>query len=442
MVATFDEWSAEQTGSVLDSVAAAWENWSATSLAERTDLLRRAAKTLRDESGELAGLLAREMGKPLVQARKEIEKSAVVCEYYAENAGSFLAPESVPGVKGKAFVSYEPLGTVLAVMPWNFPFWQVFRIAAPTLAAGNCMILKHASNVPLCAMAIERVLTQAGLPQNVFRTLLIGEEQVESVLAHDSVAGVCLTGSAGAGRSVASLAGKHLKRSVMELGGSDPFVVLADADLDKAAEVAACSRCKNTGQACIAAKRFIVQDEVFDTFVERMREKMSAFKMGDPMDPDTYLGPLASEAQRGKLQDQVERCLKAGGKCVLGGSIPEGQGAYYPPTIITDVPADSEVVSEEFFGPVALVFRFTDVRQALAMANNTPYGLGGSVWTGDQAKGLELAAKIKAGSVFVNALVSSTPLLPFGGIKASGYGRELSAWGIREFVNVKATVAL
>jgi len=440
VVQTFEEWSADTTRETLDGVAAAWEPWSETALSERAAILRKAARILRDNRIELADLMAMEMGKPVTQGRLEIDKSALVCEYYAENAERHLAPEPVEGVGSKAFVSYEPLGTVLAVMPWNFPFWQVFRIAAPTLMAGNAMVLKHASNVPMCAQAIEKVLDQAGLPENVFRTLMIGAGQVENVLAHDSVAGVCLTGSDAAGRSVAAVAGRNLKRSVMELGGSDPFVVLADADLDKAVQVAVCSRCKNTGQACIAAKRFIVMEDVYDEFVARMKDGMTALKMGDPMDPETYLGPMATEVLRAELQHQVDRCVEAGGILVLGGSVPDGPGAFYPPTIITNVSADAAVVQEELFGPVALVFKVGSEQEAVELANATPYGLGGSVWAGDGNKGLELAARIRTGSVFVNALVSSTPELPFGGIKASGYGRELSAWGIREFVNVKTTV--
>lgn len=440
VVETFEEWSPGSTGRTLEAIENAWKDWSRTPDSERAAILRRTAEILRDNKHELADCMAVEMGKPITQGRLEIDKSALVCDYYADNGEAFLAPEPVEGVGSKAFVSYAPLGTVLAVMPWNFPFWQVFRIAAPTLMAGNAMALKHASNVPMCALAIENMFTQAGLPDDVFRTLMIGAGQVERVLAHDSVAGVCLTGSDAAGRSVAALAGRHLKRSVMELGGSDPFVVLADADLDKAVQVATCSRCKNTGQACIAAKRFIVMEAVYDEFVARMKKSMAALTVGDPHDPDTYMGPMATRALRDELHGQVRRCLEAGGTLRLGGEVPEGAGAFYPPTIITDVPVDAAVVQEELFGPVALVFKVSSEQEAIELANDTPYGLGGSIWTANEDKGLELAAQIKTGSVFVNALVSSTPLLPFGGIKASGYGRELSAWGIREFVNVKTTV--
>lgn len=440
VVETYEEWDPRQTSDVLGNVAAAWDSWSETPFGERSAILHRAAAILTSRRCELAELMATEMGKPVTQGQLEIDKSALICAYYADNAAGHLAPETVENVGSQAFVSYEPLGTVLAVMPWNFPFWQVFRIAAPTLMAGNTMVLKHASNVSACALIIEAILREAGLPENVFRTLLIDVGQVESVLAHPSVAGVCLTGSDVAGRSVAALAGSHLKRSVMELGGSDPFVVLSDADLDKAARVAACSRCKNTGQACIAAKRFIVMDEVYDAFVSRLRKGMAAVRMGDPMHPETVMGPMASEGLRTKLQDQVDRCVQAGGRLIMGGSIPEGPGMFYSPTIITDVSPAAPVVQEELFGPVALIFRVSSEQEAIELANDTPYGLGGSIWTADIGKGLELAGRIKAGSVFVNALVSSTPLLPFGGIKNSGYGRELSAWGIREFVNVKTTV--
>jgi len=438
VAARYDEFTPEQTAAALDAVAAAWPAWRDTPVQERAACLRRAADVLRDRADGLARIMALEMGKPVRQGRGEVAKCALACDYYAESGPDMLAPEHVAGVGRRAMVRYEPLGTVLTVMPWNFPFWQVFRIAAPSLVAGNTVVLKHASNVPRCALAIEEVLTAAGLPGDVFRTLLIGARQVESVLDHASVFAVSLTGSEPAGRQVAAAAGARIKTSLLELGGSDPFVVLADADLDQAAETGARSRCNNTGQACIAAKRFIVHAGVYEPFLERLAKAMAAFKAGDPMSGDTDMGPMASAALRDELQAQVERCLAAGGRALMGGAVPAGPGCFYPPTILVDVPTDADVAREELFGPVALVFRVEDEDRAVALANDTPFGLGGSVWTVDEEHGLEVAARIKAGTVFVNGLVRSDLHMPFGGVGNSGYGRELGAWGIREFVNVKS----
>ncbi len=438
VAAQYDELTPEQTSAALDAVAGAWPAWRDTPPQERVVCLRNAARALRDRVDRLAGSMALEMGKPVRQGRGEVLKCASACDYYAEHGPAMLAPEPMPGVGRRAMVVYEPLGTLLTVMPWNFPLWQVFRIAAPSLAAGNAVVLKHASSVPQCALAIEDVFTAAGLPDNIFRTLLIGAGQVESVLDHPSVFAVSLTGSEPAGRIVASAAGARVKKSLLELGGSDPFVVLPDADLDEAARVGALSRCNNTGQACIAAKRFVVHDEVFEAFLERLEKAMSAFTMGDPLAEDTDMGPMASARLRRELQGQVERCLAAGGRALMGGAVPDGPGFYYPPTILVDVPPEADVAREELFGPVALVFRVADVDQAVALANDTPFGLGGSVWTRDEDRGLAVAARIRAGTVFVNGRVRSDLHLPFGGVGCSGYGRELGAWGIREFVNVKS----
>jgi len=434
----FDEYSSAETSSILTSVADAYSTWKLSSLEQRADCLRNLAALLRERADHFAALMAAEMGKPLKSGRAEVLKSATVCDFYADNGATMLAsePKTVDGMQ--CYVDYAPMGTVLAVMPWNYPVWQVMRIAVPTLMAGNTMVLKHASNVPQCALALEELVRESIFPENVFRTLLIGAGQVEDVLKHNSVVGVCLTGSEGAGRKVAAAAGAHLKRSVMELGGSDSFVVLDDADLDKASAIGAESRCSNAGQACIAAKRFIVHNDVYDEFVGKLKERMEAVPMGDPLDENTVMGPMASHQFRNDLQAQVDACIKAGGKLVTGGSIPEGEGAFYPTTIITDVPFDSEAGRDEFFGPVALVFRAESEERAMEMANDSAFGLGGSVWTRDEEKGLKLARQIEAGLVYLNGRVSSRPPLPFGGVKNSGYGRELSTYGIREFVNVKS----
>lgn len=396
------------------------------------------AKVLRSSADMFAHLMAAEMGKPLNSGRAEVLKSATVCDYYAEHGEAMLTSEPLTVDGMQAFVEYTPMGTVLAVMPWNYPVWQVLRIAIPTLMAGNTMVLKHASNVPQCALAIEEAFKKSQFPENVFRTLLIGAGQVETVLDHDSIVGVCLTGSEAAGRKVAAAAGARLKKSVMELGGSDAFVVLADADLDKAALTGATSRCSNAGQACIAAKRFIVHKDVYESFTQKLKEQMEDIKVADPFDNETVMGPMASHQFRNDLQVQVDRSIEAGGRLILGGQILEGEGAFYPPTIICDMDFNCDVSREEFFGPVAMVFSAENDTQAMEMANDSSFGLGGSVWTQDEEKGLRLASQIEAGLVYVNGRVSSRPPLPFGGIKNSGYGRELSTYGIREFVNVKS----
>lgn len=436
----FDEFTPEQTAAAVRETAEGYAVWKNTDFAHRAECLISLAQVLRARADEFAAIMAEEMGKPVTFGRAETLKCAAVCEFYAQNGEAMLASRPVSGSGREAFVDFAPMGTVLAVMPWNFPFWQVLRVAAPTLMAGNTMVLKHASNVPQCALAIESAFRESAFPDNVFRTLLIGARQVESVLDFDSIIGVSLTGSEGAGSKVASAAGARLKKCVMELGGSDPFVVLADADLDKAAAVGAIARCGNAGQTCIAAKRFIVMDEVCDAFIEALSREMDKLKMGDPMAEDTVIGPMSSAGLRADLHDQVQRCVAAGGRIVKGGVLPEGDGAFYPLSIIVDAPFDAEVCREELFGPVALVFRATDEEQAMTMANDTSFGLGGSVWTGDAEHGLELARRIEAGAVVVNGQVRSDPLLPFGGIKHSGFGRELSDFGIREFVNIKSVI--
>lgn len=436
-LAAFVEWEPATTARTLDAVGAAYLGWRATPLDVRAQGLRAVAAVLRARADDLAGIMAVEMGKPVTQGRGEVAKCALVCEYYADNGAAYLEPVPAPSDATRSYVAWEPLGAVLAVMPWNFPLWQVFRLAAPCLMGGNVMVLKHASNVPQCAMAIERVFQEAGLPGNVFRTLMIGAHQVQAVLAHPAVCGVSLTGSGPAGAKVASMAGALLKKSLLELGGSDPFVVLADADLERAAATGVLSRCSNAGQTCIAAKRFIVEEPVYDAFLELMARGVAGLVVGDPRDPDTTVGPLARRDLVGELQAQVDASVAAGARLVCGGAPLPGPGAFYAPTILAEVTPGMAAFDEETFGPVAAVVRARDAEHALALANATPFGLGASVWTRDAARGEAMARRIEAGSVFVNGLVKSDPRLPFGGIKASGYGRELAASGMREFMNQK-----
>ncbi|MCL7972572.1 MAG: NAD-dependent succinate-semialdehyde dehydrogenase [marine benthic group bacterium] len=399
--------------------------------------LTAAAACLRSRREELAALMTAEMGKTLASAMAEVDKCEWVCRYYAENAHAFLADEVVSTNARDSRVRFQPLGVVLAIMPWNFPLWQVFRFAAPALAAGNVGLLKHASNVPGCALAIESVFREAGFPEGCFQTLLIPAECAEALVADPRVAAVTLTGSEPAGRAVGAAAGAHLKKSVLELGGSDPFIILGDADLEAAAQTAVQARIINNGQSCIAAKRFIVTEDCADDFEDLFIGQMKALRVGDPMDPATDVGPLATEAIRAELHDQVERSAAAGARIRSGGSIPTGPGFFYPPTVLTDVPPDSPAAEEELFGPVAPVFRAADPDHALALANATDFGLGAAVWTRSASLADRFVEEVQAGSVFVNGLVASDPRLPFGGIKRSGYGRELGVFGMREFMNVK-----
>jgi succinate-semialdehyde dehydrogenase/glutarate-semialdehyde dehydrogenase len=378
-----------------------------------------------------------EMGKTHGSAIAEAEKCAWACRYYAENGGRLLADEPVSTNASKSFVRYEPLGPVLAVMPWNFPFWQVFRFAAPALAAGNTGLLKHASNVPQCALAIENILHRAGFPEGAFQTLLIEANQVDSLLQDDRVVAATLTGSEPAGRSVARASGGQIKKTVLELGGSDPFIVMPSADFDEAVSTAVKARVINNGQSCIAAKRFIVAGRIYDAFEQRFVDRMKALKVGDPMAAGTDVGPLATNKIREELHDQVQRAIQAGGRLLTGGRKIDGPGFYYEPTVLADVPRSSPVFHEEFFGPVAMLFRARDAEEAIELANDSPFGLGSSVWTRDESEQAQFADGIEAGQVFLNAMVASDPRLPFGGVKRSGYGRELGVWGIREFVNVK-----
>ncbi|MGE0552893.1 MAG: NAD-dependent succinate-semialdehyde dehydrogenase [Gemmatimonadales bacterium] len=412
--------------------------WRKTSFTERAEVLRAAGARLRADAGMLGRLMAEEMGKPAAAGKAEAEKCAWVCEYYAEHAERFLAPETVATDASNSFVAFEPLGVVLAIMPWNFPLWQVYRFAAPALMAGNAGVLKHASNVPGSALAIEQNLKEAGLPEGLFRSLLIDNETVASVIRNPLVRAVTLTGSTGAGRAVGRAAGAKLKKTVLELGGSDPYLVLKDADLDLAVEACATSRLINSGQSCIAAKRFIVVDEVREEFERRFVERMRRARVGDPMDPSTEVGPMARVDLRDELHQQVRKSIEQGARCLLGGEVPDGPGAYYPPTVLTDVKKGMVAYKEELFGPVAAIIPVKSERAAIRVANDSVFGLGAAVFTRDVERGTRIATKeLEAGSCFVNGFVKSDPRLPFGGIKESGYGRELADFGIREFVNVK-----
>jgi succinate-semialdehyde dehydrogenase/glutarate-semialdehyde dehydrogenase len=413
---------------------AAWSGWS---FSRRAELMGQAASVLRKSSPELSRLITLEMGKPIKESRAEIEKCAWVSEWYAENAERLLAPEPAQTDATKSFVRFDPLGVVLAVMPWNFPFWQVFRFAAPTLMAGNVGLLKHAESSMGCARAIEDVFRQAGFPDGVFTALMLRRGRIEALIRDRRVAAVSLTGSVEAGRTVGGAAGAALKPCVLELGGSDPFVVLRDADLEKAVAGAVAGRMINSGQSCIAAKRFIVEAPVHDAFVARLREAISALVVGDPLDERTQIGPLAREEFVSPLHRQVEESLRLGAKLLVGGRRLEGAGAYYTPTLLSEVTPGMPVFDEETFGPVAPVTRARDAQEAIALANRTPFGLGASIWT-ERSRAESLAASLEAGHVAVNGTVRSDPRLPFGGIKDSGYGRELARYGILAFVDIKA----
>ena len=433
----FPSWDAAQLDAALAAVAAAHPAWAATPMAERSSLMRRLAGVLRARRDELAALITLEMGKLILEARAEVEKCALACDYYAEHAPCFLADEAIASDAGNSVVAYQPLGTVLAVMPWNFPLWQVFRFAAPALMAGNCGLLKHASNVPRCALAIESVIREAGFPEHVFRTLMIDVRDVAGVIRDPRVHAVTLTGSEAAGRQVAATAGEALKKSVLELGGSDAFVVLEDADLDLTVPQALSSRFLNSGQSCIAAKRFIVVDAIADEFVARFRDAVAALQPGDPRDEATTFAPMARTDLRDELHRQVLDSIEAGAQVVIGGAPMDGPGAWYQATILDRVTPGMPACDEELFGPVAAVIRVRDEAEALALANGSRFGLGGSVWSADSVRGERFARQMQCGVAFVNGMVKSDPRLPFGGIKASGYGRELSQHGIREFVNIK-----
>ena len=437
-IASYTEMSSSQIAEILSSTEEAFQSWRRVGLNDRIDALRRLAGRLREHAGNYAQLMAEEMGKPLSAGEQEIHKCAWVCDYYADTAPAALADQIVDSDASRSFVSFQPLGVVLAIMPWNFPFWQVVRFAAPTVTAGNAAILKHAPNVTGCGLALEELFREAGYPEHLFRTMLIDVPEVDAVIRDDRVKAVTLTGSTRAGRAVAAAAGSVIKKTVLELGGSDPSVVLADADLDVAADACVTSRLNNSGQSCIAAKRLIVVEDVRSDFQTRVLDRMSEAILGSPMDPSTTLGPLARADLRDNLHRQVTASVANGARAVLGGELPDGPGFFYPPTLLTDVGPGMPAYDEELFGPVLSIIPVADEQEALQVANATVYGLGASIYTRDEHKGERLAAEwLEAGACFVNSFVRSDPRLPFGGIKQSGFGRELSPMGIREFVNVK-----
>jgi succinate-semialdehyde dehydrogenase/glutarate-semialdehyde dehydrogenase len=437
-IASYESDSAVEVETALERADERFQSWRERPLREREELLASVADVLRENKREYAETMTREMGKPISQAESEVEKCAWVCEHYAEHASEYLNPDAHPSPPGSEVKTvYDPLGPVLAVMPWNFPFWQVFRFAAPYLTAGNVGLLKHASNVPGCAQAIEDVFREAGYPEGVFQTLLISADRVDDLLADDRVRAATLTGSGPAGRAVASTAGEHLKKTVLELGGSDPFVVLEDADVEAAAETGAWARNLNGGQSCIAAKRFVVHTDVYDEFVDRLVAEVESYTVGDPMDEETEVGPQARQDLMEELHEQVRDSIQAGARVRTGGEPLDREGAYYPPTVLVDVPEGCRVDTEETFGPVAAVYEVGDEAEAIRKANDTEFGLGASIWTADRERGERLARRVDAGCVYVNQLVKSDPRVPFGGVGKSGYGRELSAPGIREFVNRK-----
>ncbi len=421
----------------IDLAASTFRIYRRTSFADRARMMTRAAEILEAEKDKFARIMTTEMGKPLKAAGGEAAKCATVCRYYAENAERALANEVVATNATRSYIHYEPLGPVLAVMPWNFPFWQVFRFAAPALMAGNVGLLKHASNVPQCALAIEHILGRSGFPEGVFQTLLIGSDQVERVLDDPRVVAVTLTGSEPAGRQVASTAGRQIKKSVLELGGSDPFIVMPSASLEEAASIAVKARTINNGQSCIAAKRFIIAAAIYDEFERRFVQGMKALKVGDPMDEATSIGPLATPQILEELDAQVKKAVAAGARVLTGGKRVPGPGNYYEPTVLVSIKRDSPVYHEEIFGPVAMLFRAADIAEAIEIANDSPFGLGASAWTRDVSETARFIDEIEAGQVFINGMVASDPRLPFGGVKRSGYGRELGLFGIREFVNTK-----
>ena len=434
---SFETDSPDVVSTKLQKAVTAFAEYRETSFSQRSEKMQRAARILEDEKEKFGRLMTLEMGKPIRAAAEEAAKCALACRYYAENAANFLADEVVATNAAKSFIRYQPLGPVLAIMPWNFPFWQVFRFAAPALMAGNVGLLKHASNVPQCALAIEDVFRRAGFAEGLFQTLLIGSKEVEAIIDDSRIRAVTLTGSEEAGIKVASRAGSRIKKTVLELGGSDPFLVMPSADLDTAVQTAVRARVINNGQSCIAAKRFIVHREIAPEFERRFVERMRKLKVGDPLDESTEVGPLATEAIVDGLDDQVKRSVAAGARVLTGGKRIDRPGNYYQPTVLSDIPADSPAAVEELFGPVASLFVARDAEEAIKIANGTEFGLGASAWTTDSREQERFIEGLDSGMVFLNGMVASDPRLPFGGVKRSGYGRELGVVGIREFVNMK-----
>jgi succinate-semialdehyde dehydrogenase/glutarate-semialdehyde dehydrogenase len=441
LFARIEEHSDAELERRLALAAEAFFAWRRVPVAERSRRMARAGEVLDANKERFARTMTLEMGKTLKAAIAEVEKCAWVCRYYAENGERFLADEELPSSATRSWIRWLPLGPVLAVMPWNFPFWQVFRFAAPALVAGNVGLLKHASNVPQSALAIEEVFRLAGFPDGAFQALLVGSARVQRIIEDDRVVAATLTGSEWAGAAVASAAGKSIKKTVMELGGSDPFIVMPSADVELAARTAVTARCINNGQSCIAAKRFIVHEQVYDRFAKEFVARMAALKVGDPLDPATDVGPIVSAAERDKLVEQVAALVAAGGRVLVGGAPLPGRGWFFPPTVVAGVPRGTAAAKDEIFGPVAMLFRARDVDEAISIANETPFGLGSSAWTADPGERRRFVDELEAGATFINAMVASDPRLPFGGVKRSGYGRELAAVGMREFLNMK-TVSL
>jgi succinate-semialdehyde dehydrogenase/glutarate-semialdehyde dehydrogenase len=438
--AEYEELEAAHVDALLSKSHEAFRAWRETGFADRARILRQAASILRSKADDYAATMAQEMGKPMRQGRAEAEKCAWACEYYADNAKGFLQPEIIETEASRSYVAFEPIGPILAIMPWNYPFWQLFRFVAPALMSGNVVVLKHASNVPGCALAIEQLLLDAGVPAGVFQTLLIGSGRVASVIESRFVKGITLTGSADAGRAVAARAGQALKKTVLELGGSDPYIILEDAELGAAVDACVAGKLLNCGQTCIAPKRFIVVESVREPFEALMIERMSASQTGDPLLEETELGPMARHNLRNKLHRQVVDSVEKGANCLLGGEVPKGDGAYYPPTVLTGVTKGMPAYDEEVFGPVAAIVPVRDEDEAVRVANESVYGLGAAVFTSDTERGERVIQRLEAGCCSINDFVRSDPRLPFGGIKGSGYGRELSHYGIKEFVNIKTVV--
>ncbi|HEV7522542.1 MAG TPA: NAD-dependent succinate-semialdehyde dehydrogenase [Candidatus Angelobacter sp.] len=434
----YEQHSDETVENKIALAAATFRDYRKVPFAKRAAMMVRAAEILEQEKETFGRIMTQEMGKTLKAAVQEAEKCAFGCRYYAENAERFLADEDAKTNATRSFVRYQPIGTVLAVMPWNFPFWQVFRFAAPALMAGNVGLLKHASNVPQCALAIEDIFRRAGVPEGAFQTLLIGSDRINNVITDRRIAAVTLTGSVGAGSSVAGAAGKEIKKSVLELGGSDPFIVMPSADLDKTVETAVQARVINNGQSCIAAKRFIVHQQIADEFEKKFVARMASLKVGDPMDAATDVGPLATADGLKNLEKQVQKTVEMGARVLLGGKRLDRKGNFYAPTVLADIPKGSPAFEDELFGPVASLYRAKDMRDAIEIANNSIFGLGASAWTNDTAERELFINEIESGMAFINSMVASDPRIPFGGVKHSGYGRELSYHGIREFVNVKS----
>lgn len=437
---SFSALTSEQIESRLSLAAEAWKDYTAVPIDHRALCMRKLATLLEEEMEELANLMVQEIGKPIRTARQEIEKCAATCRFYAEHAARMLQAEIVPAASGRSYIQWDPIGTVLAIMPWNYPFWQVIRFIAPALMAGNGCLLKHAPNVPQCALSLETLVRRAGFPRGIFQTLLLENEQVEGIIRDPRIAAVTLTGSDKAGALVAAQAGSVVKKCVLELGGSDPFIVMPTADFRLAVETAVKARTVNNGQSCIAAKRFIVHSSLYEEFVQRLTMHMDALKVGDPAKEETEVGPLVSARALETVERQVRDAIAAGGRILTGGAKLVSPGYYFEPTVLVDVPRTAPVYREEIFAPVAMVFRASNVEEAIEIANDTPYGLGASVWTRDPAEQQRFVSAIASGMVFLNAMVTSEARLPFGGIKGSGYGRELSVAGMREFMNAKSVV--